>query len=200
MTDKPTEITSPDDLKYYYWMKSDLMMFCKKQGLSTRGAKSDLMERIRVYLSTGHRIEYKPKRKQGESDSLKCITRDTPVKNYKNDAETRRFFVKHIGKKFKFNAYLRQFTNPANVLPNMTYGDLIEGWASFENSRKNSNEPVISPQFEYNKFIKDFFSHEKGATLSNAISAWKILISKKGSRTYEKFKLLNLANNINQEK
>lgn len=189
MSNKPSKITSPDDLQNYYWMKSDLMMFCKKHGLPTQGAKSDLIERIGVYLSTGHRMGYKPLNKQGERDSLKCITKNTPVKNYNNDANTRRFFVEHLGDKFKFNAYLRQFTNNNNIRPNMTYGELIEGWISYENSRKKSNENhIIPPQFEYNQFIKDYFLYEKGATLNDAISAWKILIFKKGSRTYEQFK------------
>ncbi len=71
----------------------------------------------------------------------------------------------------------------------MTYGELIEGWVSYENSRKNSAaNHIIQPQFEYNQFVKDYFKYEKGATLNKAISAWKILISKKGSRTYEQFK------------
>lgn len=189
MTDKPYEITSPEDLQNYYWMKSDLMMYCKKHGLPTQGAKSELIERIGVYLSTGHRAAYKALSKQGERDSSKRITKNTLVENYNNDAETRKFFIEHIGTKFKFNAYLRRFTDPANILPNMTYGDLIEGWVSFENSRKNSNgNHVISPQFEYNQFIKDYFEHEKGATLGKAISAWKTLISKQGPRTYEQFK------------
>ncbi len=189
MTNKPFEITLSDDLRNYYWMKSDLMMFCKKHALPTQGAKSDLIERIEAYLSTGHRMSYKSIKKQGGRDSLRFITKNTPVKNYNNDAETRSFFVEHLGEKFKFNAYLRQFTNNNNIRPNMTYGDLIAGWISFENSRKNSSENhVIPPQFEYNQFIKDYFKHEKKATLNMAISAWKTVISKKGSRTYEQFK------------
>ncbi len=82
MSNKPSKITSPDDLQNYYWLKSDLMMFCKKHGLATQGAKSDLIERIGVYLSTGQRMGYIPLSKQGERDSLKCITKNTPVRNY----------------------------------------------------------------------------------------------------------------------
>ena len=63
--------------------------------------------RIKIYLSTGLRMNYKPIRKPEQKDSLKHITRNTLVKNYNNDIETRKFFIEHIGKKFKFNAYLR---------------------------------------------------------------------------------------------
>jgi hypothetical protein len=179
MTDRPSEITSVDDLQNYYWIKSDLMKFCKNHHLPTRGAKSDLMERIRIFLSTGNRMSYKVINKPGKKDSLNRITKNTPIKNYNNDVGTRRFFVKHLGIKFKFNAYLRQFTNPNNIQPNMTYGNLIDGWISFENNQKKSRKNhVIPPQFEYNQFIKDYFTNEK-ATLKMAISAWKTLISKK---------------------
>lgn len=189
MINKPTSITLSDDLQNYYWVKSDLIAFCKQHGLPTQGAKFDLVERIRTYLSTGHRMHSKRISKAVDKDSLKCITKNTPIKNYNNDAETRRFFVKHIGEKFKFNAYLRQFTDPANILPNMTYNDLIEGWISFEKNRKNPNKnQIIAPQFEYNQFIRDYFNNEKGATLSAAISAWKTLVSKKGPCTYKQFK------------
>lgn len=189
MTDRPSKITSLDDLKNYYWMKSALMKFCKNHHLPTQGAKSDLIERIGVYLSTGTRMGFKSIKKQGERDSSNRITKNTLVKNYNNDSETRKFFVEHLGEKFKFNSYLRQFTDPDNIQPNITYGDLVNGWISFENNRKNSSKShIIPPQFEYNQFIKDYFSDEKGATLKMAISAWESLVSTKGPRTYKRFK------------
>jgi SAP domain-containing new25 len=191
MPNKPSVISSPDDVQNYYWMKTDLIAFCKQHGLQTQGAKFDLMERIKTYLSTGHRIAYQAIKKPTEKDSSKSITENTLVKNYSNDAETRSFFVENIGKKFKFNAYLRQFTNPGNILPNMTYGDLIEGWISFEAEKNSNKNHAIPLQFEYNRFIKDFFAHEKDSTLEMAISAWKTLSSKKGQRTYEQFKKHN---------
>lgn len=189
MVDRPSELTSLAELQNYYWMKSDLIRFCKNHRLSIQGAKTDLIKRIGIYLSTGNRTSYKTIKKQGKKDSSDRITKKTLVKNYNNDAETRKFFVEHIGKKFKFNVYLRQFINPGNIQPNMTYGDLINGWIAFENNRKKSSKDhIIPPQFEYNQFIKDYFIHEKGATLKIAISAWKMLTSEKGDRTYEQFK------------
>ncbi len=186
---RPSEIASIDDLENYYWMKSDLIKFCKNHQLPMQGIKFDLIARIRNYLSTGHRTNYKPKIKQDKKDSLQGITKNMLVKNYNNDAETRKFFVEHIGKNFKFNSYLRQFTDPDKILPNMTYSDLIVGWISFENDRKDSDKDhIIAPQFEYNQFIKDYFKNEENGTLKMAISAWKILISKKGPRTYKQFK------------
>lgn len=190
MTNKPSKITTIDDLYDFYWLKTDLMEFCKKNNLHRQGAKSDLIKRIGVYLSTGYKSSHEPMKKSGEAkDSSQRITKNTPVKNYNNDTETRRFFVEQVGNKFKFNSYLRQFKNKNNIKQNMTYADLVEGWISFENIKKSSDAKNIIPQqFEYNQFIKDYFSHEKGATLKMAISAWKTVTSTKGPNTYKQFK------------
>lgn len=186
MTKKPTKITSTEDLKNYYWLKSELIALCKEYSLSTQGAKLDLIKRLAMYLSTGMNESHTPTKKLGNKDSDGLINPNTLVKNYKNDAITREFFIKEIGGKFKFNAYLRQFTNPKNIQENMTYGDLVEGWIAFEKN-KSINEKSIDPQFQYNQFIKDYFFHEKGATLEMAIKAWKKLISGKGPHTYDQY-------------
>lgn len=118
-------------------------------------------------------------------DSSRPITSNTLVINYKNDAATRSFFVKQIGNRFHFTSYLRQFANKGKILNKMTYGDLVKGWLAEENHKKNpSYKSVISKQFKYNKFIRDFFLHEAGKSLNDAIQAWKKVRDKKGRETY----------------
>ncbi len=188
--DRPTKITTPDDLHELYWLKVELIGFCQKHKLSPQGAKSDLIRRIKTFLSTGSKAKHQPIKKTGKKDSLNQITKQTPVLNYNNDAKTRNFFVSHIENKFKFNAYLRQFTNKTNIKPNMTYGDLVDGWISFEENIKNGKaKKTIPKQFEYNQFIKDYFSNEKNGTLKKAITAWKFIKTRKGQNTYAQFKL-----------
>jgi len=190
MTNKPKKITSVSDLHDFYWLKTDLMEFCKKYHLPLQGAKSDLMNRIAIFLTTGSKIKHVPIKKSAElKDSSKKITKSTFVKNYNNDTETRKFFVEQLGDNFKFNAYLRQFTNNENIKQGMTYGDLIDGWILFENNKKNPDIINIIPeQFEYNQFIKDYFRHEKNGTLKRAISAWKVVTSQSGPNTYDTYK------------
>ncbi|EKD71373.1 MAG: hypothetical protein ACD_46C00199G0003 [uncultured bacterium] len=110
-------------------------------------------------------------------DSEKTITRKTKVVDYKNDAATRSFFVKQIGRRFHFTNYLRQFTNKNNLAnKKLTYGDLVEGWLAEESRKKSPNyKTSIGKQFKYNQFIRDFFLHEKGKTLADAIKAWKMV-------------------------
>ena len=48
-----TEHTSIDDFASFYWLKEELVAFCRAQGLSTLGSKQDLSARIRQFLETG---------------------------------------------------------------------------------------------------------------------------------------------------
>ncbi len=191
MTNKPPKITTVSDLRDFYWLKTDLMEFCKKHHLPLQGAKSDLINRITIFLTTGRKIKHVSIKKiPALKDSSKKITKNTLVENYNNDTETRIFFVAQLGDNFKFNAYLRQFTNKENIKQGMTYGDLINGWIVFENNKKNPDiKNIIPEQFEYNQFIKDYFQHEKNGTLKMAISAWKVVTSQSGPNTYTQFKL-----------
>lgn len=172
-----------EQFENFYWLKSELIEFCSRHNLSASGSKQALVERITVFLETGQRIKHEPKQSSAQRDSDKEITWNTPVVNYKNDAKTREFFVKHIGKRFKFNNYLRQFTNPKNITSNLTYGDLVNGWMT---GIDETNQ--IGKQFEYNQFIRDYFANEHGKSLQDAIHAWKKVSSIEGPNTYEFFK------------
>ena len=108
------------------------------------------------------------------------------VVNYKNDAETRAFFVSQIGSQFRFNEYLRQFSSKEKIKPGMTYGDLVDGWIQSEANKKQF-PTKISKQFEYNRFIRDYFENEKDSSLANAIKAWKFIKSRPGPNTYEQY-------------
>lgn len=177
-----------DTLKNQYWLKQELIGYCKKNGLSTAGSKNELMQRIETYLASGHKMKPASNKPSGQRDSHQPITPDTLVINYRNDAATRVFFEKHIGPHFRFDAYLRQFTNQDNITKNLTYSDLINGWLAEEARRNNpDHQSNIAKQFEYNQFIRDFFAHEKGKSQSHAITAWKVTKTFNGPKTYAQY-------------
>lgn len=175
-------------LKKHYWLKKELIVYCKKHDLSTSGSKNDLIQRIETYLVSGDKMKPPSSKPAGQRDSHQPLTLETLVLNYKNDAATRVFFEKHIGKHFRFDAYLRQFTHQENIPKNLTYGDLIQGWLAAE-ARRNQpgHQSHIDSQFEYNRFIRDFFAAEKNKSLSSAIKAWKKTKTLSGQRTYQAY-------------
>lgn len=152
-------------------MKKELIAFCVKEKLPTAGSKVELEDRIKTYLTTGVILPITIKVSKQVKDSDSIINKDTLVKNYHNDKKTRAFFIANIGPKFKFNDYLRQYTNPENIAVGLTYGDLLDGWAVFEKNKKE-NPSNIGAQFQYNQFIRDYFLQHKSATIKQAIEAW----------------------------
>ena len=178
-----------DNLKSRYWLKLELMVFCKKNDLSTVGSKHDLEQRIEVFLASGDKRRPASSKKKGKRDSHEPITCSTLVVNYKNDAATRLFFVKNIGQHFRFDAYLRQFTNQNNITKHLTYGDLVNGWLAEEARRKDPEyQSDIAKQFEYNQFMRDFFANEKDKSRSDAIEAWKTAKRSNGLATYAQYR------------
>jgi hypothetical protein len=186
---KLTQSISPDVFKNHYWLKVELIVFCKDNDLSTAGSKQEITHRIETFITTGRKIKPTPNSSANNRDSLQPITFDTPVVNYKNDATTRQFFVEHIGQHFRFDTFLRQFTNKNNITKGLTYGDLINGWLAEELKRNAPHyKSNIGEQFEYNQFTRDFFANEKEKSRSDAISAWKLMKATPGAKTYAHYK------------
>ena len=88
---------SLEAFKNHYWLKMELMVFCKDNHLSVAGSKQEITHRIEIFLATGRKIKPAPNNTGNSRDSLQPITFNTPVVSYKNDAATRQFFVEHIG-------------------------------------------------------------------------------------------------------
>lgn len=180
----------------FYWLKQELIKFCRNNKLSTTGSKIELTERIYQFLKTGCKKDQITKSAKKTLDSINRLTLDTPVINYKNDAITRQFFKKHIGNHFHFNSYLRKFTNKS-LIEKLTYGDLIKGWIAEEARKKSPDYKAnIDKQFQYNQFIQDFFINEKNKTLQDAIKAWNLVKTSSGMCTYERYRqIINLEHN-----
>ncbi len=179
---KPNRIETLTDLEGYYWLKTELIHACKSHSLSTQGLKQELVTRLKFFFDTGQKTSTIKTIQKNRRDSDVELKVTTLVKHYRNDALTRDFFIRHIGKSFRFNAYLRQFRDKNNITTGLTYGDLIQG--CLKNKRNNTQKKVIPQQFEYNQFIHDFFLHEHNPTMKKAVKGWREVTSISGPNTY----------------
>ena len=185
MDERPalTKHTSVTDFNRFYWLKQELLVFCRHHQLPVGGSKADLAERIRYYLSTGSQVVVdKDQSRSVARDSDASITLETPVVHYRNDAKTRAFFVAQVGKQFRFNHYLRAFAQQIND-GRMTYGDLVSG---YRHSLKNK-KTTIDPQFEYNQFQRDFHKHNPGKSHTACLAAWQRVKKVSGGNTYQDY-------------
>ncbi len=176
---------SRDDFKNYYWLKSELVCFCRDNKIPSGGSKIDISKRIEIFLSTGE-ITALVKRAVSVSEfnwknevlSLNTIVTD----NYKNNQNVRNFFISHIGNKFKFNV---MFMNWMKENTGKTLKEAVKEWERIHILLKDKNNKTeIAPQFEYNRYIRDFLADNPGLTRKEAIKYWKIKRSKPGSNKY----------------
>ena len=173
--------------KSYYYLKEELLNFCKENNLPTSGGKVELTERIALYLDTGKVSEATAKRKS--KTNIGVITEETEIEADITCSEKHRaFFKERIGKSFSFNVAFQKWlkTNAG-----MTYADAINAYYEIIEEKKKG-KTTIDKQFEYNTYIRDFFSDNKGKTLKEAIICWKYKKSLQGHNRYERSDLIAL--------
>ena len=164
----------------YYYLKEELVLFCKKNNLKSTGSKIELTNRIKCFLNN-EKIEEKTIKKI--KNKIDNITLDSIIEdNFVCSEKHRIFYKKYIGNSFKFNVL---FQNWLKNNSGKTYKDSIDEYYKILKDKKN-NKTNIDKQFEYNKYIRDFFNDNKNLKLDSAIKCWKYKKSVKGSNKYEK--------------
>ena len=178
---------SVEVFRNYYYLKEELVKFCRKYNLQTTGSKQELTDRIDYFLETGKKKSASSKRIQAES--IGEITENTLIEaNIVCSEKHRAFFKERIGKTFSFNVAFQKWLK-SNA--GKTYADAIQAYYAILEEKKKS-KTVIDKQFEYNTYIRDFFADNNGMSLENAIKCWKYKKSLEGHNRYEKSDLIAL--------
>ncbi len=179
---------SLEDFNDFYWLKKELIHFCRTIGISSTGGKIEISNRIRTYLSTGEIIKqvkntHKIKSKFDWANEV--LTKDTLITDsYKNGENVRNFFIQEIGSHFKFNVIFMKWMKE-NI--GKTLAEAIIEWKRIEELKKDRNYlSEISPQFENNRYIRAFLKDNPDLSSKDAIKFWKLKSSKRGSNEYDK--------------
>lgn len=91
----------------YYWLKDELVAFCRDNGLPSSGNKQEITERIAVFLDSGEIVKSVSVRKTsivGEITPESVIEPDIVCSE-----KHRAFFRKQIGKSFSFNVAFQKW-------------------------------------------------------------------------------------------
>lgn len=171
----------------YYYLKEELVIFCRENDIAISGNKQELTDRIFYFLNTGEKIK-KVKIKRIKSLD-RIIKLDSIIEeNFVCSEIHREFFKEQIGKSFKFNVLFQKWLKENT---GKTYKEAVEEYYIIIEKKKNS-KTTIDKQFEYNSYIRDFFENNKGKTLEDAIKCWKYKKSLSGYNKYEKEDLIAL--------
>lgn len=180
-------IITKETIANYYFLKEELVAFCKKHSLPSVGSKAELTNRISLYLNTG-RVEVVTKSKK-KAKALGVLTKETLIEeNFVCTQSHRAFFEEEIGKSFKFNVAFQKWLK-SNA--GKTYNEAIQAYYQVINSEE---ERSIVPQFDYNTYIRDFFRDNKGSSLKEAIACWNYKKTLPFSHKYERADLKAIKN------
>jgi len=194
-TEKRPELNSaisPDDFQSFYWLKTELISFCRANGVNATGGKIEIAGRIEQHLATGKvaPTSRKPVISSNfdwKNSELHLNTKLTD--NYKNTENVRAFMTLHIGSHFKFNTV---FMNWAKANAGKSLADAIDEWKRIYTLQKNKkHKSVIAPQFEFNRYIRDFMADNPGKTRAAAIFFWKLKRQQRGDNIYSATDLLS---------
>lgn len=179
---------SLSDFNDFYWLKQELIDFCKTVGITTTGGKIEISNRIRQYILTGEvakRETKKIKLKSKFNWSNEKLTRMTIITdNYKNGENVRRFFVQEIGSHFSFNVIFIQWMRD-NV--GKSLDDAIIQWNRINELKKDKNYiSEIDPQFEYNRYMRAFLNDNSDLSSKDAMKYWKLKRSLRETNEYDK--------------
>lgn len=179
-----TKQMNPEDFKDYYYLKDELINFCRIECIPTTGSKKELTDRIYHYVKTG---EIKAiKSKKISTIIYTDITLETVIEEDITCSEVHReFFKKELGDNFKFKVAFQKWlkTNAGKK-----YSDAVKVYSEIANKKPDK----IDSQFEYNTYVRDFFLENSNLTLKDAIKCWKYKKSKPGHNRYEKSDLLDI--------
>lgn len=164
----------------YYYLKEELVAFCRENGLPVSGSKKVLADRIAEYLDSGVIICAPSSRRNivpAESVSEASLIEEGFVCKERHRA----FFRSRLGSGFRFNV---MFQNWLKSHAGRTYAEAIEAYHKIQ-SEKKLRKTEIAEQFEYNAYIRDFFASNKGKRLEDAVRCWKFKKNLPGHNRYE---------------
>lgn len=165
----------------FYYLKEELVDFCRKNSLPTSGGKIEIADRIACYLDTGKTLPAKAVKKKPAM--IININEEAEIEpDFVCSENHRAFFKERIGNSFSFNVAFQKWLK-CNT--GKTYKEAITAYYQIAEDKKKG-DTKIDKQFEYNTYIRDFFSDNKGKSLEEAIKCWKYKKQLQGHNRYEK--------------
>jgi hypothetical protein len=161
-----TNTLSAEEFERWYWLKQELVAFCQQHQISSVGSKPEVSEKISVFLRNAPLPKTRVPSKRGEMPNQLMLT--TVIgEGWKCNPLLGAFFRTHCGKSFRFNATVRNFIH---TQVGATLADAVHCYVASV-APGAPKQPIIA-QNEYNRFTREFFAENPGATRAQALAGW----------------------------
>ncbi|GBF39630.1 SAP domain-containing protein [Leptospira johnsonii] len=195
------------EFESYYWYREELQDICLALQISAKGAKAELEERLRSFLTLGREKFLKKENSSKSSSSVrrknkseKEITLKSKIipEGIRFDSKFREFCREYYDlKKFNFTKAMAEAVRDAEKIGNLKLSvkDLLK---VYENPPKE--ERPDDRVLRWNRFVKDFHSNPKTSPLKNKLNIaaflWGKVRDRAGSKKFDPSLLEEFAKEI----
>ncbi|MBD8042216.1 hypothetical protein H9638_00150 [Arthrobacter sp. Sa2BUA2] len=162
---------SAAEFRRWYWLKEELLVFARTQGIPASGSKEILGERIAALLG-GKPLPAVPApagRKDRVHRLVPPLTIHTVIPaGHPCSQVLREFFVNALGPGFRFDAPMREFF--AGNDGTATMGAALDHWHA---TRGEAPRP-IGKQFELNRFSREWHAANPSGSREQMLAAWQV--------------------------
>ena len=158
-------VTAEDELRRWYWLRTELAQLARALGVTTTGSKLELTERLADTLG-GRQPPARARRVAtpqlaGPLDGTTVI----PV-GQRCTQQLRAYFTAAVGRGFRFDGPMRAFISSGGA----TLDQAVEHW-----HLSREREPAdIAPQFEYNRFTREWRADNPDGDREALLAAWRV--------------------------
>ncbi|MGO4105273.1 SAP domain-containing protein [Leifsonia sp. YAF41] len=151
----------------WYWTKDELAAFSRTRGLPTSGGKLVLASRIGAFLEGRAQPAAAPRPAPGRQLKEPLSARTVVPRGQRCSQILRAWFTDQLGPGFHFDAPMREFFATGDGTA--TLADALAHWAN----TRNAEPSEIAPQFELNRFTRDWHLRNPGGDREQMLRAWK---------------------------
>ena len=156
-------IDSEDELRRWYWLRSELAQLARVLGVSTAGTKLELTERLADTL--GGRPTKAPTRHVAGPQLAGPLDGATVIpEGQRCTQQLRAYFTAAVGPGFRFDAPMREFISAGGA----TLDQAVEHW----HLTRERGPADIAPQFEYNRFTREWRASNPDGDREALLAAW----------------------------
>ncbi|PJZ27214.1 SAP domain protein [Leptospira hartskeerlii] len=201
------KIKTVSEFESHYWYREELQEICLNLKISSKGAKAELEERLRSYITLGREKFLKkesssktPISVRRKTKSEKEITLKSKIipEGIRFDSKFREFCREYYDlKKFSFTKAMAEAVRDAEKVGNLKLSvqDLLK---IYENPPKE--ERPDDRVLRWNRFVKDFHSDPKTSPLKNKLNIaaflWGKVRDRVGSKKFDPSLLEEFAKDI----
>ena len=163
-----TRRLSATEFARWYWLKTELVAFCRELRISGAGSKPEINARISASLAGASAPARAQRRVRGQMP-FTFRTETLIGAGWSCNPALGAFFRAQCGKTFRFNAAVRAFIHTQEGQPLSAAIDCYRASVA-----PGAPRQALAAQLEYNRHTREYYRDHPGASPGEVVAAWHV--------------------------